>query len=234
MCRDPFKHHRFPADVILLAMRWYFRYPLSYRDVRDMHAERGITVDAATVYRGAQKFGPEIAKRTFKHRSWRGLDWHVDETYVRVGGKWCSLWRAVDQSGQLIDFRLTARRDTRAARTFLKQAQGNARLYQPFTIFTDKAPTYAKVLRVINWSRESGDAITHTDKKWHNNRIESDHAALKRIVDPGKGFQTLRSAKATLQGIEAIRMIKRGHVRSKAPGVPGEVSFVKALFGLVA
>ena len=199
-----------------------------------MLSERGISVDAATVYRWVQKFGPEIAKRAFKHRSWRGLDWHVDETYVRVGGKWCYLWRAVDQRGQMIDFRLTARRDTKAARAFLKQAQGNARLYQPLTIFTDKAPTYAKVLREINLRRDPGDAITHIDKKWRNNRIESDHAALKRIVSPGKGFQSLRSAKVALQGIEAMRMIKRGHVHNKAPGVPGEVSFVAALFGRAA
>lgn len=99
MRRDPFKHHRFPAEVILLSVRWYCRYPLSYRDVRDMLAEHGIEVDAATVYRWVQKFGPEIAKRTFGRRSWRGLDWHVDETYVRVSGKWCYLWRAVDHHG---------------------------------------------------------------------------------------------------------------------------------------
>ena len=81
MRRDPFKHHRFPSDVILLAVRWYCRFPLSYRDVRDLLAERGIVIDAATIYRWVQKFGPEIAKRAFKYRSWRGLDWHVDETY---------------------------------------------------------------------------------------------------------------------------------------------------------
>lgn len=110
--RNPFKQHRFPRDVILLAVRWYCRYPLSYRDMRDLLAERGITADAATIYRWVQKFGQEIRKRAYgAHRSWRGLQWHVDETYVRVNGRWCYLWRAVDQRGQLIDFRLTARRN---------------------------------------------------------------------------------------------------------------------------
>jgi IS6 family transposase len=97
--RDPFKGHRFPRSIILTAVRWYCRFPLSYRDVRDLLAERGVEVDAATVYRWVQKFGPEVSRRAFKHRSWRGLSWHVDETYVRVNGRWCYLWRAVDQRG---------------------------------------------------------------------------------------------------------------------------------------
>ncbi len=94
--RDPFKRHRFPKDVILMAVRWYCRFALSYRDVRDLLEERGVFVDAATVYRWVRKCGPEVAKRSFKYKSCRGLDWHVDETYVRVGGKWRYLWRAVD------------------------------------------------------------------------------------------------------------------------------------------
>ena len=234
MRRDPFKRHRFPSGIILLAVRWYCRYPLSYRDVRDMLAERGVSVDAATIYRWVQKFGPEIAERTARHRSWRGLDWHVDETYIRVGGAWRYLWRAVDQRGRMIDFRLTARRDARAARAFLKQARGMARLYQPLAIFTDKAPAYARIIGEINRRLGTDDAIVHIDRKWMNNRIESDHASLKRIIDPGKGFQTLRSAKATLQGVEAMRTIKRGHVHGKPAGIPGEVSFVHGLFGIPA
>ncbi|MEM9498432.1 MAG: IS6 family transposase [Pseudomonadota bacterium] len=99
-------------------MRWYCRNPLSYRDVRDLLAERGISVDPATINRWVVKFGPEIAKRSFSRRGPRGLSWHVDETYVRVGGKWRYLWRAVDQNGKVIDFRLTARRDAKAARAF--------------------------------------------------------------------------------------------------------------------
>ena len=95
--KNPFKRHRFPREVILLAVRWYCRYPLSCRDVRDLLAERGVTVDASTVHRWVRKFGPEIRKRAYGgHRSWSGLQWHVDEKYIRVGGRWCYLWRAVD------------------------------------------------------------------------------------------------------------------------------------------
>lgn len=83
--RDPFKGHRFPRDVILLAVRWYCRYPLSYRDVLDLLAERGITVDVATIYRWVQKFGPEIRKRVFgQHRCWRGLQWHVPSRQIAL------------------------------------------------------------------------------------------------------------------------------------------------------
>ncbi len=87
MIINPFKRHRFPTDVILLAVRWYCRYPLSYRDVRDLLAERGIDVDPGTINRWVVKFGPELAKRSCAHRGPCGLDWYVDETYVRVSGK---------------------------------------------------------------------------------------------------------------------------------------------------
>ncbi len=86
--RSPSKHHRFPRDVILCAVRWYLRHPLSYQDVVDLMAERGIIVDRSTVSRWVIKFGPEITKRTEKHLSRASVDWHVDETYIRVGGEW--------------------------------------------------------------------------------------------------------------------------------------------------
>ena len=84
-----FKRHRFPAAIILCAVRIYLRYPLSYQEVADFLAERGLDVDRSTVFRWVQKFGPEISKRTEKHLRRASLNWHVDETYVRVGGKWC-------------------------------------------------------------------------------------------------------------------------------------------------
>jgi len=104
--RQPFKHHRFPAVVILCAVRMYLRYPLSYQDTADLVSERGVVVDRSTVYRWVPKFGPELAKRTDRRRRWISLDWHLDETYFRVGGKWRYLWRAIGPHGQMIYFRL--------------------------------------------------------------------------------------------------------------------------------
>lgn len=110
--KTPFKHHRFPAVVILCAVRMYLRYPLSYQDAADLLAERGVHVDRSTVYRWVRKFGPQIAAGIERRRQWVGLNWHVDETYIRAGGKWRYLWRAIDRHGHLIDFRLTIARQS--------------------------------------------------------------------------------------------------------------------------
>nr|WP_065335501.1 IS6 family transposase [Tritonibacter mobilis] len=229
--KNPFKRHRFPREVILLAVRWYCRYPLSCRDVRDMLAERGVKVDASTIHRWVLKFGPEIRKRAYgAHRSWRGLQWHVDETYIRVGGRWCYLWRAVDQFGQLIDFRLTAKRNPKAARAFMRQAQEAVRLYHPLTIVTDKAHSYAKVIGEINARLAPEDVIRHADRKYLNNRIESDHAALKQRLSPMRGFRTMAGAKAALAGIETYRTIRKGQFENCERGVANEIDFVAKLF----
>lgn len=197
-----------------------------------MLAERGVTVDASTVHRRVRKFGPEIRKRAYgAHRSWREMRWHADETYIRVGGRWCYLWRAVDQFGQLIDFRLTAWRNAKAARAFLRQAQETVRLYRPLTIVTDKPHSYAKVIGEINERRGPDGAIRHVDRKYLNNRIESDHAALKQRLRPMRGFQTLAGAKAAaLAGTEAFRTICKGQFRNCETGVANEIDFVAKLF----
>ena len=228
---SPFKHHRFPCDIILCAVRWYLRFPLSCQDVVDLLAERGIEVDRSTVFRWVQKFGPELTKRTEMHLRHASVDWHVNETYIRVGGKWRYLWRAVDATGQMVDFRLTARRDAKAAKAFLNKAIERVRLHRPVTIATDKAPAYRRIIREIN--RRYGphfDSIRHIDLKWRNNLIESDHAALKRLLGYRQSFRSLRSAKATLSGIETIRTIRRGHIRNKQTGVLEETKFIARLF----
>ncbi|GLT12719.1 IS6 family transposase [Sulfitobacter porphyrae] len=212
--KNPFKRYRFPREIILMAVRWYCRFPLLCRDVRDILAERGVTVDASTIHRRMRKFGPEIRKRAYgAHRSWRGLQWHVDETYVRIGGRWCYLWRAVYQFGQLIDFRLTTKCNAKATRAFLRQARETVRQYHPLTIVTDKAHSYAKVIGEINDRLGPDGAIRHVDRKYLNNRIESDHAALKQRLRPMRGFRTLAGAKAALAGIETFRTIRKGGIR---------------------
>ncbi len=117
-----FRGFRFPAEVILWAVRWYLQFPISYRDLERMLADRGVAVDHTTMYRWVQRFAPELERRLRRHlRPCRG-PWHVDETYVRVGGRWRYLYRAVDGTGQTIDFRLSATRDKRAARRFVREA----------------------------------------------------------------------------------------------------------------
>ena len=138
-----------------------------------MLVERGVAVDALTVQRWLQKFGPEIRKRAHaRHRSWSGLQWPVNETQLRMSGCWRYLWRAGDQFGQLIDFRLTARRDTRAARAFLRQARNTVRSYQPLTIVTDKAHSSATVIGEIIGPLGPENAIRHIDRRYLNNRTK--------------------------------------------------------------
>ncbi|MEP1535490.1 MAG: IS6 family transposase [Paracoccaceae bacterium] len=233
--KQPFKRHRFPALIILSAVRMYLRYPLSYQDLADLLGERGVDVDRSTVFRWVQKFGPELAKRTESHLRRASLNWHVDETYIRIGGKWSYLWQAIDTDGRLIDFRLTARRDAKAAKAFLKKAIERVRLHRPVSICTDKEPTYRKVIPEINHRYDPHfDYITHIDKKYRNNLVESDHAALKRLLGYRQSFRSLRCAKATLQGMETIRTIKNGHIQTRQPGVRGEVVFLAQIFGLSA
>src|SRR5687767_7840037 len=113
---------RCPAEVILWAVRWYLRFPLSYRDLQARLADRGVAVDPTTLYRWIQRVAPELERRMRRHlRPCRG-PWHVDETYVRVGGQWRYLYRVVDDAGQTIDFMLSATRDKRAARRWRIQA----------------------------------------------------------------------------------------------------------------
>lgn len=140
------------------------------------------------------------------------------------------VWRAVDQFGQLIDFRLTAKRNAKAARAFIRQAQEALRLYHPLTILRDKAHSYAKVIGEINARLGPEDAIRQVDRKSLNNKIESDHAALKQRLRPMRGFQTMAGAKAVLAGIETFHTIRKGQFENCAPGVANEINFVVKFF----
>lgn len=234
MKSNPFKRHRFSPQIILLAVRWYCRYPLSYRDVCDLLAERSIRVSPATINRWVVKFGPLIAHKIKQQHYPRSMWWHVDETYIRVCGKWRYLWRIVDQKGQFVDCRLTAKRDSKAANAFLQQARRNCGLYPPATIVTDKAPTYPRIIEAMEDHAYFNQPIKHINQKGCNNRIESDHAALKRIVNPGKGFKTMRTAKATLLAIEAFRTIKRGHVFHPPENPAAEIRQMQENFAIFA
>ena len=126
-----FRGFRFPAEVILWAVRWYLQFSISYRDLERMLADRGVIVDHTTMYRWVQRFAPELEKRMRRHlRLCRG-PWHVDETYIRVSGQWRYLYRAVDGTGQTIDFLLSAKRDKKAAKRFFKRALGREAHPQP-------------------------------------------------------------------------------------------------------
>jgi transposase-like protein len=151
-----------------------------------------------------------------------------------VGGKWKYLFRAVDKQGRLIDFMLSDRRNTKAARRFLAKALKVTRNWPPVSVTTDKLGSYPKALRRLKREGELNDTVRHRTSKYLNNRIEADHSALKRLIRPTRGFQSMKTAYATIKGFEIMRMIRQRQCILLEPGVTGEVRLVNKLFDLAA
>ncbi len=153
---------------------------------------------------------------------------------MRVGGRWKYLFRAIDKHGQLIDFILADRRNTRAAFRFLRKALRTVSDYPPSSITTDKLASYHRAIRRQQKEGLLSKNVEHRTSKYLNNVIEADHGALKRVIRPECGFQKMKTASATLKGFEVMRMIRRGHCVLAQPGTTGEIRLVGQLFGLLA
>jgi transposase, IS6 family len=141
-----FKGRQFTAEVILWAVRWYLMFPVSYRDLELMLLDRGVEVDHTTIFRWIQAYATELEKRTRPHLRMSNGSWRVDETYIRVKGRWTYLYRAVDSRGQTIDFLLSARRDTAAAKRFFRKAIAQRHIVNPRTLTVDKNPAYPRAV----------------------------------------------------------------------------------------
>jgi transposase-like protein len=161
--RSAFTGFRFPPEVIVLSVRWYLRFGVSYRDVEELLAERGIEVDHATLHRWVRRFTPLLADAARFGRHRVGDRWHVDETYVKVAGQWVYLYRAVDHYGQVIDVYASTRRDAEAAHRFFQRARATTGV-TPSEVITDRAPTYPRVLDRV-WP-----AAWHHVERYANNR----------------------------------------------------------------
>jgi transposase-like protein len=185
-------------------VRWYLRYGLSYRDVEELLAERGVDVDHVTIYRWVQRFTPEFVEAARTCRRVPGDRWFVDETYVKVsGGRWTYLYRAIDQDGQVIDVWLSARRDLTAARAFFGRALATGAV--PVEVTTDRAPVYPRVLD------EFIPGALHNTEQYANNTIEADHGRLKARLRPMRGLKTFGSARVLATGHAFVQNIRRGH-----------------------
>ena len=202
--RSAFAGFRFPADVIMLAVRWYLRFGLSYRDVEELLTERGVEVDHVTIYRWVQRFVPLLAEAARPCRHAVGDRWQVDETYVKVAGRWRYVYRAIDQFGQVIDVLVSRQRDANAARRFFQRAIGTAKV-TPAEATTDKAPIYPAVLE------ELLPATWHRTDRYANNGLECDHARLKAWLGPMRGLKQDRSAQVVMVGHAFVQNVRRGH-----------------------
>jgi transposase-like protein len=202
--RSTFAGFRFPSDVIVLAVRWYLRFGLSYRDLEELLAERGVGVDHVTVYRWVLRFTPLLADaaRPCRHRV--GDRWQVDETYVKVAGRWRYVYRAIDQFGQVIDVFVSSRRDAKAAHRFFERAIGTTRI-APAEVTTDQAPVYPAVLEDLL------PAARHRTDRYANNRVECDHGRLKARLGPMRGLKQDRSARVVIAGHALVQNLRRGH-----------------------
>jgi transposase-like protein len=189
--------------VITLAVRWYLRFGLSYRDVEELLAERGIDVDHVTIYRWVQRFAPEFAGAASARRHVVGDRWHVDETYVKVGGTWRYLFRAIDQFGQVIDVFLSTRRDAAAARRFFGEAIGRTGI-SPVEVTTDRYRVYPRVLD------ELLPRAFHRTDLHANNSLETDHGRLKARLRPMRGLKRNRTARVIVAGHALIQNVRRG------------------------
>jgi transposase, IS6 family len=229
-----FKGRRFPTDVILVCVRWYCKYGISYRDLEEMMSERGVAVDHTTLFRWVQHFAPLMEKRVRWYQRYTGASWRVDETYVKVAGQWAYLYRAIDKSGDIIDFMLSPRRTAKSARRFLGKALRLRQDCPPETINTDQNEAYGKAIRALKRAGELDKSVQHRQVKYLNNRLEADHGALKRLINPTRGFKTLPTASATIKGFEVMRMIRKRQCLMLESGTAGEVRFVNRLFRLAA
>ncbi|SRR5258708_39625709 len=240
----PFKWRHFEAEIILLCVRWYLRYALSYRDLEEMMRERGLPVDHTTIFRWVQHYAPELEKRCRLHLKTCNDSWKVDETYIKIKKVWMYLYRAVDSQGNTLEFLLSPTRDAEAAKRFLLKAFGsctssvppsgrikekiaqppvpaerNAKKSEPRVINVDKNAAYPKAIAELKACGVLSASVELRQVKYLNNLIEQDHRFIKRLVKPGIGFFSFETAQRTLQGYEAMHMIRKGQMQgvSKDP-----------------
>ncbi len=217
-----FKWKHFQKELILLVVRWYLAYSLSYRNLEEMMLERNIKVDHSTINRWVIQYAP-LLENEFRKNYKRsvGNSWRMDETYIKIKGVWYYLYRAVDKEGDTIDFMLSKKRDEAAAINFFEKAIGSSGLPEKITI--DKSGANKAGIDAINLQLALITLLGCTlmqiqirQIKYLNNIVEQDHRGIKRIVNPMMCFKSFNSAQATIAGIELCRMLKKGqHINAK-------------------
>ena len=232
---SPFKWRHYAPDVILLCVRWYCRYQLSYRDVEEMMRERGLDIDHSTVFRWVQRYAPEINKRIRPHLKMSGTSYRVDETYIKVGKTCKYLYRAVDKEGNTIEFMLITKRDVSAAKRFFKKMMRADHRRLPFSISVDKNAAYPEAFTTSQAEKVVPKDCQLRRVKYLNNVIEQDHRFIKKKVRASQCFKRFHTAERTLEGIEVMNMMRKGQVKRLAGGdAQGQAKFVLNLFHVAA
>ena len=231
----PFKWRHFEPEIILLCVRWYCRYALSYRDLAEMMRERGLEVHHSTLFRWVQRYAPEINKRMRSHLKMTGTSYRIDETYVKVGRSWKYLYRAVDREGQTIEFLLTANRDISAVKRFFRKMMRADHRRLPFSISVDKHASYPDAFAASQAEKTIPEDCTLRRTKYLTNIVEQDHRFIRRRWRAMQTFRSFHTAERTLEGVEALHMLHKGQVKRLAGrDAAGQAKFVESLFGFAA
>ncbi|MDT4967434.1 MAG: putative transposase [Acidobacteriota bacterium] len=208
-----FRGRHFDRAIIILCVRWYITYKLSYRDLVEMMAERGIDMAHTTILRWVQCYAPEFEKRWRCYARPVGTSWRVDETYIKIRGRWTYLYRAVDNQGYTVDFLLSEHRDIAAAEQFFRQAA--AKHGKPERITLDAYPaTHSAIVEL----KKSGVLSPQTKvwtSKYLNNIVEQDHRRVKQRIYPMLGFKRFANAAITRSGIELVQKIRKGQFNTE-------------------
>lgn len=231
---NPFKWKHATGDVILWLVRWYSRYALSYRDLKEIAAERGLNLDHSTIYRWVQEYAPQISNRIKPHLKMTGTSWKIDETYIKIKGTWRYLYRAIDKLGNTLDWMLSRNRNKHAAKIFFKKIISNAHTNEPSIINVDKNPIFPIALNEFKRQNKFTNKLKLRTVKYLNNMIENDYKFTKYKSRYLQWYQSYSTAKNTLDGIEAIRMVQKDQVCHVGKDIIKQIRFIRSLFEIAA
>ena len=208
-----FSGRHYPRFIILQCVRWYVSYALSYRNIEEMMKERGFDIDHATLNRWVLHYAPLLEEKSRKYKRTVHRSWRMDETYIKIKGKWRYLYRAVDKFGKTIEFMISKRRDSNAAKAFFRKAFRCNRL--PYRINIDKSGANKAALEHFNKPNPltGKKRFELSQSKYLNNIVEQDHRHIKRITTPMGCFRKLHTAARTIAGIELMNMIKKKQLK---------------------
>ncbi|MDP1459880.1 IS6 family transposase [Bacillus wiedmannii] len=229
-----FKWKHYQPDIILLTVRWYLRYNLSFRDLVEMMEERGLFLTHTTIMRWVHQYGPELDKRIRRYLKQTNDSWRVDETYIKVKGQWMYLYRAVDSEGNTIDFYLSKSRNHKAAKRFFKKALRSFPVSKPRIITVDKNPAYPIAIEQLKKEKKVPLGTQIRQIKYLNNVVEQDHRFIKKRVRSMLGFKSYKTSASILSGVEAMHMVKKEQIDLQDQSVQNQNIFINQLFGLTA
>lgn len=233
MSKNLFIWKHFEKEIILLCVRWYLEYPLSYRNLVEMMQERGINVNHTTIMRWVHQYSPILEEKLRKHINQTNDSWRVDETYIKIKGKNAYLYRAVDSKGNTIDFYVSERRTKGAAKRFFKRALKAQHNQMPRVITTDQ---YRATETAILKEKYYGDLSCRTEHRmiqYLNNIVEQDHRFIKKKTNAMLGFKSYKSARSTIAGFKIMHMIHKGQVEN-IRCVRSELQFISKIMGEAA